>query len=303
MRTFGAVLLMAVVYTAFAAPVISFADNATMATLGGQKQLYGRVRLGGTIGFGVAALLAGFLVEGYGLRLAFWTGGALQLVTLVVSQSLVHRPIKSDNAQAGRVTTLLADRRWWPFLLLAFAGGLAVVVSNSYLFAYMQEIGAPERIMGLALTLGTVAEVPIFFFGNRLIRRFKPFGLMLIAMTLTGARLTLFAVSGTPEFVLFLQFLSGLSFPMVWLAGVAYADEHAPPGMGATAQGLFSAMLFGFGSAVGGFTAGTLLDRLGGQGMFVAFGLTILVITGVVALLHKRVAGMPRPSPAAVDPI
>lgn len=300
-RSFGAVLLLAVVYSLFAAPVISFSDNAAMATLGGQKSLYGRVRLGGTIGFGAAALLAGYLVENYGLRLAFWTGGALQLLTLLASQPLRHQAVKSEDVKAGRVTSLLADRRWFPFLLLAFAGGLAVVVSNSYLFAYMKEIGAGEGSMGLALTVATIAEVPIFFFGNHLIRLFKPFRLMLLAMALTGARLTLFAVSGTPEFVLFLQFLNGLTFPAVWLAGVAHADEHAPPGMGATAQGLFSAVMFGFGSAVGGFAAGGLLGRLGGQGMFVTFGVTILMITGLVALLHNGVTAKPGPSAIPVD--
>ncbi len=288
MQAFVPVLLIAVLYNAFAAPVISLADNATMATLGGQKALYGRVRLGGTFGFGAAALLAGLLVENYGLRMTFWAGGAFQLLALLASQPLSHRPTKAAEVKAGRVTTLLVDRRWLPFLMIAFAAGLAMSVSNTYLFPYMGELGANESTMGLALTLGTLAEVPIFFFGNRLVKRFTPFGLLLLAMSLTGARLVLFVISGTPGWVLFLQFLNGLTFPAMWLAGVAYADELAPPGMGATAQGLFSAVVCGFGSAVGGFTGGPLLEMFGGRGLFVSFGVVVLVIVGVVALFHKR---------------
>jgi PPP family 3-phenylpropionic acid transporter len=290
-RTFGPVLVIAVIYAAAGAPVISFADNATMATLGDEKALYGRVRLGGTFGFGVAALLVGFLVEGYGIRMAFWMGGALQLLALLASQPLTHRAIKSAEVKAGRVTDLFADRRWLPFLMLAFAAGLGFAVSNTYLFPYMEELGASTFTMGLALTLATVAEVPVFFFGNRLIERFRPFSLLLLAMLLSGARLVFFVFATTPEFVLFLQFLNGLTFPVLWLAGVAYADEHAPPGMGATAQGMFSATVFGFGAAVGGLTAGLLLEYVGGRGMFLSFGVTVLAIVAVVALFHRQLSG------------
>ena len=50
----------------------------------------------------------------------------------------------------------------------------------------------------------------------------------MLAMVITGARMLLFAASDAPYFVLFLLMLSGLAFPAMWLAGVAYADENAP---------------------------------------------------------------------------
>ncbi len=293
--TFLPVIGVAMLYSAFFAPIVSFADNATMATLGGQKALYGRVRLGGTFGFGIAALAAGYLVENYGLRMTFWTGSAMLLLAMLASQPLIHRSAKAAEVKVGRVTDLLTDRRWVPFLMIAFAAGLAVAVSNTYLFSFMEELGAAESTMGLALTVGTLAEVPVFFFGNRLVKRFKPFGLLLLAMAITGTRLVLFFFAATPNFVLALQFLNGLAFPAMWLAGVAYADELAPPGMGATAQGLYSAVVFGFGSAVGGFAGGLLLETLGGRGLFTAYGVIVLVIVAVVALLQKRLAAPVEP--------
>lgn len=298
-RAFIPVFIVAVLYNAFSAPIFSFVDSASMVMLEGERGMYGRIRLGGTIGFGVAALLIGVVVENFGLRWAFWSGASLLLLVFVVAQPLRHQRVRAADAPTGRFTDLLTNRRWLPFLLIAFAGGLATVVSNSYLFPYMQELGLSEGTMGLALTLGTIAEVPVFFFGNRLVKRFKPFGLLVLALILSGARLALFFVSAAPSFVLFLQFLSGLTFPSMWLAGVAYADELAPPGLSATAQGVFGAFIFGVGSAVGGFTAGPLLTNLGGRGMFLIFGLVVLAIVGLGVLLQKWLV----PAPEAVLPV
>jgi MFS family permease len=72
LRAFVPVLLLVLLYNAFNAPVFSFTDSATMFMLGDKKDLYGRIRLGGTIGFGIAAFVAGVFVQNYGLRYAFW---------------------------------------------------------------------------------------------------------------------------------------------------------------------------------------------------------------------------------------
>jgi MFS family permease len=81
--------------------------------------------------------------------------------------------------------------------------------------------------------------------------------------------------------VLFVQFLGGTMFPAMWLAGVSYADENAPAGLKSTAQGLFGATTFGVGAAVSGLIAGPLLASIGGRGMFLVFGIIILVGVGV----------------------
>jgi PPP family 3-phenylpropionic acid transporter len=291
LTSFVPVLLAVILLSACFVPVTSFFDSATMLTLGAtsQQELYGRVRLGGTFGYGVMGYVAGLLVQRYDLRLALWSAAGLLLLTLVISQNLRYGSLKPDPDRRGSVRTLLADRRWLPFLALAFGGGLSTLVSTNYLFAYMKELGSSEAAMGLAITLSTVAEVPVFVFGNRLITRFHSYPLLLAAMVITGARLLLFFFAVTPNLVLLLQLVNGLTFPLMWLAGVAYAHEHAPAGLAATAQGLFGAMVYGFGSAVGGFAGGPLFERIGGRATYIVFGLVILGIVLVVALIQRRV--------------
>jgi len=56
----------------------------------------------------------------------------------------------------------------------------------------------------------------------------------------------------------------------------------------ATGQGLFSAMIFGVGSAIGGFSGSLLFEALGGRMMFLVVGLFLLVSLGVLLGLEKR---------------
>ncbi len=72
------------------------------------------------------------------------------------------------------------------------------------------------------------------------------------------------------------------------MAGVAYAHEHAPAGLTTTAQGLFAAMVFGIGSATGGF--------LGGRGLFLVYAgitteiLAIGILIGRLLPAEKKAA-------------
>ena len=297
LHAFAPVLLVSVLFYAFFAPVSSFSDSATMVMLADEKEMYGRIRLGGTIGYGLAAPIAGMLVQNYGLNWAFWVCAAFSLLAFIVSQKLVYGQVKADDPVKLSVRELLANPRWLLFLALAVAGGVALAATNTYFFPYMEELGAKESMMGFALTVGTLAEIPVLFFGNHLVRRLKPFGLLMLTMVVTAIRLLLFAASGSPNLVLFVQLLNGLTFPAMWVAGVSYADENAPAGMGATAQGIFSATVFGLGNAVGGFTGGLLLESVGGRGLYLVFGVVVLAIVAIVALIQRRLPIQHRDKP------
>jgi PPP family 3-phenylpropionic acid transporter len=288
------ILILAIFLNISFAPVSAFADSATMYMLADQRELYGRVRLGGTIGYGVTALISGAVIQNHGLKFAFWGCAGIYLINFFISQKLEYGQTENNGSIGGQIRTLLADPCWILFLILAFAGGLSLAAVNNYLFPFLSELGVRESTMGLALTIGTISEIPILFFSNRLVKRFGSYRLLMLTMIVTSIRLFIFAATKLPTVVLFGQLLNGLTFPAMWVAGVSYADENAPPGLRTTAQGLFSAMVFGIGMAVGGLVGGPLLESLGGHKLYLIFGLGILITTIIVELGQRRLAAKPR---------
>jgi PPP family 3-phenylpropionic acid transporter len=278
--SFAIIFTLIIVFNIFVSPVASLADSATMNMLGEEREMYGRIRLGGTIGWGLFAPIAGAIIQNYGLKLAFWSYSAIMLINLFVSQRFVHGSHEESSSRSSGIRVLLTNRRWINFLFIAFLGGLGTFAVNAYLFPYMAELGSNETTMGFALTISTLTEMPIFFFGDRLVKRFTNYGLLLLALVMVAIRSLLLSVVSTPFMVLALQAFGGMIFPAMWLAGVSYADENAPAGLKSSAQGLFGAMCFGVGSAVGGFIGGLLLESIGGRGMYLVFG--IIVLMGLV---------------------
>jgi PPP family 3-phenylpropionic acid transporter len=287
MTAFVVIFVLVLVYNFFFAPVGSLADSATIAMLGEDRAMYGRIRLGGTIGWGLIAPIAGAMIDNYGLRMAFWGFALFMFINLFVAQKVVHDSTEQVKSNNQGIRYFFTNRQWILFLLAAFLGGLGSLSVSSYLFPYMAEMGSNESLMGIASMIATITELPIFFFGNHLVKRFGSRGLFMLALVLIGIRSLLFAWVATPFAVLILQAFGGTLFPAMWLSGVAYADEHAPSGLKSTAQGLFGAVTFGCGSAVGGFVGGLLLESIGGRGLFLVFGIAILAGLGLVEVVKR----------------
>jgi PPP family 3-phenylpropionic acid transporter len=279
------------------APIMPLMDSSTMSLLEGRKDRYGRIRLWGAIGWAVAAFIMGPIVVGHGLQWAFY--GYAGLVALAV---LVALPIPMGNAHLtapapfwGGMRTLFTNPRWMFFLAIVFLIGTASPSISSYLYLYMKQIGA-EALIGPAVSISTLTEIVMYFFAERILRRVKGRGLILIALSVYIVRLLLYSFIPSPTLILVIQLLHGFTGPAIWAAGVSYVAEVAPPGLGTTAQGLFQGILNGLGSATGAYLGGALLQAYSPAVMFQVFALILFVALLLFGLLGNRIpAGIEKP--------
>jgi len=274
----------------FQAPIVPLVDNSVMEMLGERKDRYGKIRLWGAVGWGIAGPIAGHLVEQFGLQWSFHAYLALLAVCLLVAAYLPVAHVNIGGGFWSGLRTLISDRQWLLFLLIAFASGAGLAVVHHYLFLYMEDLEASRSTMGLALTVGTVSEMAVFYFSDRLLRRWGRRRLLIFSMLAGASRVAAYSVIESPGLVLAVQLLHGPSFALLWVAGVSYANALAPPGLGATAQGLFLGVNFGLGGAAGALAGGALYESVGPMLMYRWAG--VWLVAGAAAFaVASRMAG------------
>jgi MFS family permease len=275
-------------YAFLGAPIASLADNATMSMLGEQREKYGRIRLGGTLGWAAAATGAGLLIQRFGLQASFLCAAGLFFLGLLVSQGFVFGRSGEKTSVRNGLKTLLTDRNWVLVLFLALVTGIGFATLNNYFTLYMEQGGIARSWMGVALTVATVAEIPVMFFSNRLLQRFQARGLLILALAVFSLRFFLYAISQELAVILIFQVINALAFPVYMVGAVSFAYNNAPPGLGATAQGVMGMMTFGIGSATGGLLGGLLLGVMNVRSMYALVGGFMLLSLLVFLVLQKR---------------
>ena len=279
-ETLGWLLPLVVGYAIFSAPIMPLVDNSVMALLADRSADYGKQRLWGAVGWGVAGAIAGWLVERVGIDASFYAFGVWMGVGLLVALRLpIGRAAIGQPFWVG-LRGLLANRRLAVFLVTVLVAGMSMGTVHSFLFLYLEDLGASATLMGLSLTIATVSELPVFFFSGQIMQRYGARGLLLLALGVFVLRLSLYAAFPLPGMVLAANLLHGLTFSAMWAAGVTYASQIAPRGLGATAQGLFSGAVMGLGAALGALVGGLLYEGVGPQTMYALMAAGVAVGMG-----------------------
>ena len=280
-------LVIIILYAFFNAPIIPLMDNSVLHILQGQKDKYGRQRLWGAVGWGIASPVIGFLSVRSGQHWIFY--GYLILMACVwlvayrmpISQESIRPRIWRDMG------SLLTNSQWTIFLLSILLGSLPLSISNTYLYLYLKDLGANETLMGFSQTLATLSELPMWFFANTMIRKFHPKGMLIFAFIACALQAFGYAFVPVPWFALALQLLHGPAFSVMWSAGVAYAADISTENTRATAQGMFGGITMGLRSALGTLIGGFIYDLAGGAMTYRVAGI-VAVIGLILFIVNTR---------------
>lgn len=267
-RTMAWLLPVVLAYAFFTAPIMPLIDNSVMALLGKQSASYGRLRLWGAVGWGIAGAGAGVLMEQVGIGAMFGGYILFMALGLTVATRLTIRPMAAAQPFWAGLRGLTTNRDLLVFLATVLVGSMGSVVVHTFLFLYMADLGAGATLMGVSLTVATLSEIPVFFFSAWLLRKLGARGLLMVAMAAYVVRLGAFGLMPSVWWVLPINLLHGLTFAALWVAGVSYANQIAPPGMGATVQGLFAGIVMGLGAALGALAGGALYDAYGAPTLY-----------------------------------
>ena len=258
---FWPLLLISQAYAVLSSPIPALMDSAAVEIGAKGGKSFGHLRVWGTLGWIASTSLVGLLIE-RDIRYQFPAFAVSMALTALVS---VFQPPREQTWQRPvREGVQLLLRR--PATLLFLASVFLLSVGNSganqFFSIYLASIGAGGSLIGAAWAVSALSEVPMMFFSSSIMRRVGLRGILSIAFLTYAVRWFWLSVVTSPEGAIVAQVLQGVSFAFFLVGGVTYMSRLAPPGLGTTAQALFTGTTFGLGASVGSILGGFLLSLI-----------------------------------------
>ena len=242
---FWSLVLVSLLFFALWPPVMSMGESLTIMAARGGAFEYGRVRLWGSIGFIATALAAGAVLERVPAQAVYWMilGGVV--LTMLACGRLPDLRAEKSLSRHPPVLDLLRRRS---FVLMLAACGL-IQGSHAVYYAFgtihWRQAGYSEAVIGALWAEGVVCEVILFAFGAAAVRRVGAVELIVLAGAAAVLRWLGTGLTDALLPIVALQALHGLSFGAAHLGAMHWMGSRLPPTLSATAQSLYSAVVFG----------------------------------------------------------
>ncbi len=242
-------------------PTASVANSIAFTHLKNAQKEFGIVRMGGTIGWILAAWPLYFILQDKvgqeavaASRNIFLVSGIASLVLAVFSLSLPHTPPRpasgSDSFAWLRAGKFLRK----PFLLVLFIvtfidstihNGYFVMAGN---FLSSDVVGIkPEWIMPV-MSLGQIAEIITMAVLGWFLSRLGWKVTMILGILGHAARFAIFAfMPQNQEMIIAVQVLHGICYAFFFATLYIFIDASFPKDVRSSAQGLFNLLVFGAG--------------------------------------------------------
>ena len=261
---YWSLLLVLVGFSFFWNAALPQFEATTMNHLGESKQMYSRIRLWGSVGFIVAALLLAPILQNQGIQFLPWM--ILLLLFCIWINTLLVQESTSTTTQHQK-TSLLATCFKPPVIALLLAS-FFIQASHGPYYAffsiYLEEHSYSHSLIGQLWSLGVIAEIFVFFWMNRLLPKFGAKYLLAIAMALTILRWWLIATfAANLPILVFAQLLHAASFGLFHAAAIYLIDQYFSGNIQGRGQALYSSISFGLGGSLGSLVSGYTWNSIG----------------------------------------
>ncbi|MBS1189461.1 MAG: transporter [Rhodocyclaceae bacterium] len=283
-RLAGMLVAMAVL-AFFWSAALPLVETLTFDHLREEKGRYSRIRLWGSIGFIVAVMGTGGLLDWVPLSGVLWVCWGVLVGILVLALAVPESPAPKAHEAGQGIGDILRQPRVQALLAACFAMSAAHGALYVFYSIHLANHGYSKTGVGLLWSLGVVAEIVVFLFMARLSRRYS---LRAILVASFAAAVVRFLIIGwgveSILLVVLAQLMHGLTFGSYHAAAIAAINQWFPGRAQGRGQALYSSMSFGAGGLLGGLVSGWTWDWVGAAwtyslcSVFALIGLVLVLL-------------------------
>ena len=155
-------------------------------------------------------------------------------------------------------------------------------LDGPYLFLLMKEFDTVEILFGVAICIGSASSLIMYPLGLKVIKFLRgPMNTMLMALSVTVVKYTVYKFSPTLYLIIVMQVTSGINISLFNLSVMTHTEKIASKDIKASMFGIVNALMFGAGIMLANIAGGRLYQDWGIKNMFLSAG----VFNGFWALL------------------
>ena len=262
----------------FTSSTLPLAESLTLAHLATTDGHYSRIRLWGSIGFIVASLFLGYLIDLQGINILLWV--------LLITQAIIFF-LSNTIPEAKEIHHKKNDLSIWkiiktPSVVALLIGCTLMVSAHGVLYnfysIYLNEHGYSSATIGWLWAVGVICEIFIFMLMPKILRRYSLKTILLISLFLGVIRFILIGASPDQFYLLLIaQMFHAATFGSFHAASIEVIAYFFKGRNQSRGQAIYNSVAYGIGGTIGGLGGGYLIQYLGGQLGFIIAAISPLI--------------------------
>jgi PPP family 3-phenylpropionic acid transporter len=267
----------------FTSSTLPLAESLTLAHLATTNGHYSRIRMWGSLGFIVAAVILGYLIDFTGIKILLWFLLAVQMTLFALTYTLPDAKVEPHAHDQFSIWQVIKQ----PNVLALLIGCALMVTAHGVLYnfysIYLSEHGYSKGMIGLLWSVGVICEIGIFMLMPKMMARYSLKVILLISLVLAVVRFMMIGLAVDNIVLLLLaQTLHAATFGSFHTASVEAISQFFNGRHQAKGQAIYNSVAYGIGGTIGGVAGGYALQYIGGEktfmlaAVFPLFGLLVI---------------------------
>lgn len=280
----SALLLTVSLYCIFSNSTIPIATTISLEYTREIHRDFGQVRLAGTVGYQVGALMIGYILTKSLKNLYPMMGAGILAACVTV---FLMPDVKGHQHAKEKVplTKLFADKHTcWLFVIIFFAT-IFTQFYMAFFTKHLGDLGMSNASVSWVTLLSVLAELPFLYFADKIAKKTNIWNWLLLGMFCNGIRWIGLAFSKTLPMIILFQIPAVTVMACFEFFPALYLNRRVAPELSGSAQNMLTLTTFGAAKIVGTLIGGQICERIGIPTMFVING--ILTLAGVALFWPK----------------
>ena len=272
------IFLVMLALSLFTSSTLPLAESLTLAHLATTDGHYSRIRLWGSIGFIVASLFLGYLIDLQGINILLWVLLIAQAIIFFLSNTIPETQDIQHKTNDLSIWKIIKT----PSVIALLIGCTLMVSAHGVLYnfysIYLKDHGYSSGTIGWLWAVGVICEILIFMTMPKILRRYSLKAILLMSLFLGVIRFILIGASPDHLYLLFIaQMFHAATFGSFHAASIEVIAYYFKGRNQTRGQAIYNSVAYGIGGTIGGLGGGYLIQYLGGQLGFMIAAISPLI--------------------------